>query len=103
MIRDIIRHLNFLRHCITPRNRRIASPKRGIVHSLTLRLVPGIKAIAREPIIPIARLSSCAIRIVPADSAVHVRAGQNPSFETVFCSLLFGVGGDVAGGYERCG
>jgi hypothetical protein len=101
MIGDIIRHLDFLRHCIAPGNRRVASAQRRVIHALAFRLVPAVEAIAGEPVVAIAGLSGGAVGVVAADGAVHVCAGQNPGFETVFGGLLLGVGGDVPGDYER--
>lgn len=58
-------------------------------------LVTAAEAIAREPVIPIARLPSLAVGVVPAGLARDISAVQRACQETVLRGLLLGVSGKV--------
>ena len=84
----IIRNPNFLRHGIPTGNSSLARAQRRPIHTLTPTPSIRIKRITRKPVIAVARLTSCAIRIKPTALPINISALQLTLQETIFSRLF---------------
>lgn len=56
----------------------------------------GLELVASEPVVPPARLSRLAVRVVSTGLARDIGAVEDTVFEAVLCRLLLGIGRQVS-------
>ncbi|TGO63068.1 hypothetical protein BOTNAR_0105g00050 [Botryotinia narcissicola] len=74
VVRCVVGDLDFLRHGISARDRRVAGAERGAIHTLTAR--PAVETLAGKPVVAITCLAGCAIGVVVAGGAGDIGTGE---------------------------